>query len=152
VPSPLPRATLTLPAAPAEHGVDDAVPIDIPGSRVEGWKPSVGWCWVNARLIADAFADLDRPGRRARLAWMHLMAKQRRKTLAICRRYHEDIHAGRATAPTGRDQLEGRVPGNRQAQFGKDRRKQTRPWPPRQRPTSVDGRRWNGAARPTVTG
>jgi hypothetical protein len=54
---------------------------------------------LNARLIADAFADLDRPGRRARPAWMHLMAKRRRKALVICRRCHEDIHAGRATAP-----------------------------------------------------
>ena len=28
------------------------------------------------------------------------MAMRRRKTLVICRRCHEDIHAGRATAPT----------------------------------------------------
>ena len=31
--------------------------------------------------------------------WMELMAKRRRKTLVICRRCHEDIHAGRATTP-----------------------------------------------------
>jgi group II intron reverse transcriptase/maturase len=44
-------------------------------------------------------ADLDQPGRREKPAWMHLMAMRRRKTLVICRRCHEDIHAGRATTP-----------------------------------------------------
>jgi hypothetical protein len=39
-------------------------------------------------------ADLNRPGRRDKPAWMHLMAKRRCKTLVICRRCHEDIHAG----------------------------------------------------------
>jgi hypothetical protein len=31
---------------------------------------------------------------------MHLMAKRQRKTLVICRRCHQDIHAGRATTPS----------------------------------------------------
>ena len=44
-------------------------------------------------------ADLNKPGRRGKPAWMHLMAMRRRKTLVICRRCHEDIHAGRATTP-----------------------------------------------------
>ena len=44
-------------------------------------------------------ADLNRPGRRDKPDWMHLMAKRRRKTLVIYRRCHEDIHAGRGTAP-----------------------------------------------------
>jgi hypothetical protein len=44
-------------------------------------------------------ADLNQPGRRERPAWMHLMAKRRRKTLVVCRRCHEDIHAGRVTVP-----------------------------------------------------
>jgi group II intron reverse transcriptase/maturase len=44
-------------------------------------------------------ADLNKPGRREKPPWMHLMAKRRRKTLVICRRCHEDIHAGRATTP-----------------------------------------------------
>ena len=44
-------------------------------------------------------ADLNKPGRRDKPAWMHLMAMRRRKTLVICRRCHEDIHAGRATTP-----------------------------------------------------
>jgi type II intron maturase/AI2M/AI1M-like HNH endonuclease len=43
-------------------------------------------------------ADLNRPGRRERPAWVRLMAMRRRKTLVICRRCHEDIHAGRPTA------------------------------------------------------
>ena len=42
-------------------------------------------------------ADLNRPGRRERPTWVHLMAMRRRKTLVICRRCHEDIHAGRPT-------------------------------------------------------
>jgi hypothetical protein len=44
-------------------------------------------------------ADLNKPGRREKPAWMHLMAKRRRKTLVACRHCHEDIHAGRATKP-----------------------------------------------------
>jgi hypothetical protein len=44
-------------------------------------------------------ADLNKPGRRDMPAWIHLMAMWRRKTLVLCRRCHEDIHAGRATAP-----------------------------------------------------
>ncbi|MFG1711252.1 hypothetical protein ACFLIM_49690 [Nonomuraea sp. M3C6] len=44
-------------------------------------------------------ADLNQPGRRDKPARMHLMAMRRRKTLVICRRCHEDIHAGRATKP-----------------------------------------------------
>jgi len=48
-------------------------------------------------------ADLNRPGRRERPAWMQLMAKRRRKTLVICRPCHENIHVGRTTAPSGID-------------------------------------------------
>jgi Type II intron maturase len=44
-------------------------------------------------------ADLSKPGRREKPAWMHLMAMRRRKTLVTCRHCHEDIHAGRATKP-----------------------------------------------------
>jgi hypothetical protein len=44
-------------------------------------------------------ADLNKPGRREKPPWMHLMAKRRRKTLVICRRCHEDIHTGRAATP-----------------------------------------------------
>jgi Type II intron maturase len=44
-------------------------------------------------------ADLNKPGRREKPIWMHLMAMRRRKTLVVCRRCHENIHAGRATKP-----------------------------------------------------
>jgi len=45
-------------------------------------------------------ADLNRHDRPDRPSWVHLMAKRRRKTLVICRDCHENIHAGRAAAPT----------------------------------------------------
>jgi len=45
-------------------------------------------------------ADLNRHDRPIRPAWVHLMAKRRRKTLITCRTCHEDIHAGRTSAPT----------------------------------------------------
>ncbi|HSV64787.1 MAG TPA: hypothetical protein VLJ59_02615 [Mycobacteriales bacterium] len=45
-------------------------------------------------------ADLHRPGRPDRPAWVHLMAMRRRKTLVVCRTCHENIHAGRTNAST----------------------------------------------------
>jgi hypothetical protein len=45
-------------------------------------------------------ADLDRPGRPERPAWIRLMAKRKRKTLVVCTRCHHYIHVGRATATT----------------------------------------------------
>ena len=45
-------------------------------------------------------ADLDKPGRPEKPAWIRLMAKRKRKTLVVCERCHQDIHAGRATATT----------------------------------------------------
>jgi hypothetical protein len=45
-------------------------------------------------------ADLDKPGRPGRPAWIRLMAKRKRKTLVVCEGCHHDIHAGRATATT----------------------------------------------------
>ncbi|MBL7499048.1 RNA-directed DNA polymerase [Frankia sp. CNm7] len=42
-------------------------------------------------------ADLDKPGRREKPAWVRLMAMRRRKTLVTCRPCHEAIHAGRPT-------------------------------------------------------
>jgi hypothetical protein len=44
-------------------------------------------------------ADLNKPGRPDKPAWMRLMAMRRRKTLITCSRCHHDIHAGRATTP-----------------------------------------------------
>jgi hypothetical protein len=45
-------------------------------------------------------ADLNRPGRPDRPAWVYLMAMRRRKTLVVWRPCHEDIHAGQTRAPT----------------------------------------------------
>jgi len=45
-------------------------------------------------------ADLDKPGRPEKPEWVRLMAKRKRKTLVVCERCHQDIHAGRATATT----------------------------------------------------
>jgi hypothetical protein len=39
-------------------------------------------------------ADLNLHDRPDKPAWVHLMAKRRRKTLVICRTCHEGIHAG----------------------------------------------------------
>lgn len=54
-------------------------------------------------------ADLNRPGRPDKPAWIYLMAKRRRKTLVVCRACHEDIHAGRAHGYTRNRPLESRV-------------------------------------------
>jgi group II intron reverse transcriptase/maturase len=45
-------------------------------------------------------ADLDKPGRPQRPPWVHLMAMRKRKTLVVCDRCHQDIHAGRSTTTT----------------------------------------------------
>jgi group II intron reverse transcriptase/maturase len=45
--------------------------------------------------------DLRRPGRRARPFWVQVMIARRRKTLALCEKCHDDLHAGR---------LDGRPP------------------------------------------
>ena len=45
-------------------------------------------------------ADLNKPGRPERPAWVHLMAIRKRKTLVVCEECHQDIHAGRATTTT----------------------------------------------------
>jgi hypothetical protein len=45
--------------------------------------------------------DLRRPGRRARPFWVQVMIARRRRTLALCEKCHDDLHAGR---------LDGRLP------------------------------------------
>jgi hypothetical protein len=45
-------------------------------------------------------ADLNKPGRPERPPWVRLMAMRKRKTLVVCERCHQDIHAGRVTATT----------------------------------------------------
>ncbi|MDJ0347549.1 reverse transcriptase domain-containing protein [Streptomyces sp. H10-C2] len=44
-------------------------------------------------------ADLNKPGRTEKPAWVRMMAMRRRKTLVICRPCHENTHAGRLAAP-----------------------------------------------------
>lgn len=43
-------------------------------------------------------ADLNKPGRTEKPAWVRMMAMRRRKTLVICRPCHENTHAGRLPA------------------------------------------------------
>ncbi len=43
-------------------------------------------------------ADLDKPGRKTKASWMKLMSARRRKTLVLCIRCHDDLHAGRPMA------------------------------------------------------
>jgi hypothetical protein len=57
------------------------------------------WVMETSMHHVRKFADLNKPGRREKPAWVHLMAKRRRNTLVICRQCHEDIHAGRLTTP-----------------------------------------------------
>lgn len=42
-------------------------------------------------------ADLDKPGRKEKPAWVKRMAARRRKTLVVCRSCHDAIHTGRLT-------------------------------------------------------
>jgi len=85
----------------------------------------IKWAWVShgndrsevvQRLLADKcelcgadgptqvhhirkLADIDRPGRRPKAAWEKVMAARKRKTLVLCKRCHDDIHAGRYDGP-----------------------------------------------------
>ena len=45
-------------------------------------------------------AGLNKPGRPERPPWVHLMAMRKRKTLVVCERCHQDIHAGRSATTT----------------------------------------------------
>jgi len=45
-------------------------------------------------------ADIDRAGRRPREVWEKIMAARKRKTLVVCKRCHDSIHAGRYDGPT----------------------------------------------------
>jgi hypothetical protein len=54
-------------------------------------------------------ADLQKPGRREKPAWVKQMAARRRKTLVVCRKCHEKIHAGTSTAPFRKQGPESRM-------------------------------------------
>jgi len=45
-------------------------------------------------------ADIDRPGRRPKADWEKVMAARKRKTLMVCGRCHDGIHAGRYDGPS----------------------------------------------------
>jgi group II intron reverse transcriptase/maturase len=45
-------------------------------------------------------ADLSKPGRNEKPAWVQIMAKRRRKTLVTCTQCHDAIHAGRPVTTT----------------------------------------------------
>jgi group II intron reverse transcriptase/maturase len=57
-------------------------------------------------------ADLKRPGRPDPGPWIRQMAERRRKTLVVCQKCHQRIHAGRATVSTRNRSPESRVLGN----------------------------------------
>jgi group II intron reverse transcriptase/maturase len=40
-------------------------------------------------------ADIQKPGRKSKPDWMKLMSARRRKTMVLCRKCHDDVHAGR---------------------------------------------------------
>jgi len=56
-------------------------------------------------------ADLEKPGRKEKPAWVKHMATRRRKTLVVCRLCHEAIHAGRSMTPFRKQGPESRVRG-----------------------------------------
>jgi group II intron reverse transcriptase/maturase len=54
-------------------------------------------------------ADLEKPGRKEKPVWVKQMAARRRKTLVVCRKCHEKIHAGTSTASFRKQGLESRM-------------------------------------------
>jgi group II intron reverse transcriptase/maturase len=44
-------------------------------------------------------ADIDRPGRRPKERWERIMAARRRKSIPVCEKCHDEIHAGRYDGP-----------------------------------------------------
>jgi len=54
-------------------------------------------------------ADLDKSGRREKPVWVKQMAARRRKTLIVCRKCHEEIHAGTSTASFRKQGPESRM-------------------------------------------
>jgi hypothetical protein len=71
-------------------------------------------------------ADLNRPGRRDKPDRVHLMAKRRRKTLVICRRCREDIHAGGGLRHHRSDHWRAGCRETGPSRSGRGRRKRTR--------------------------
>jgi hypothetical protein len=69
-------------------------------------------CGSNERVEVHhirKLADLEKPGRKEKPAWVKQMAARRRKTLVVCRKCHEEIHTGKATASFRKQGLESRM-------------------------------------------
>jgi group II intron reverse transcriptase/maturase len=54
-------------------------------------------------------ADVEKLGKKEKPKWMKHMAARRRKTLVVCRRCHDAIHAGRSTMPFRKEEPESCV-------------------------------------------
>src|SRR6266516_5447895 len=54
-------------------------------------------------------ADLEKTGRKEKPIWVKQMAARRRKTLVVCRKCHEEIHAGKTTASLRKQEPESRM-------------------------------------------
>jgi len=70
-------------------------------------------CKKDGPLVAHhvrKLADLNKPGRIPKAEWQRHMSVRRRKSLMVCTKCHNDIHAGRHDGPTTRrNSLESRV-------------------------------------------
>lgn len=56
------------------------------------------WCGGKGKVEihhVHKLKDLHRPGRKARPFWVRVMIARRRKTLVLCEKCHDDLHAGR---------------------------------------------------------
>jgi len=54
-------------------------------------------------------ADIDRPGRRPKMNWEKVMAARKRKSLAVCKDCHQEIHTSTYDGPSISNSLESRV-------------------------------------------
>jgi hypothetical protein len=95
------------------------------GMGVTDIDPAVTWFWHNTgrsevvkRLVAGRcelceargvplqvhhirkLADINRPGRRPKEKWERIMSALRRKTIVVCERCHDEIHAGLYDGPS----------------------------------------------------
>ncbi len=48
-------------------------------------------------------SDVQKPGRRPRPYWVEVMASRKRKTMVLCKKCHDDLHAGRLNAPKAKE-------------------------------------------------
>jgi hypothetical protein len=56
------------------------------------------WCETIGKMEIHhvrKLADLNKRGRKSKPHWMRVMSERRRKTIALCKKCHDDLHAGR---------------------------------------------------------